>query len=88
MARAIRVLFLHVPVDLAHWDSTFMFVDNDMTCLSGTFIDNTVQAALKALGVTPEEAKKYSPHSFRIYLACALKAAGKSDSEIQMMCRW
>ena len=88
MARAIRDLFLNVHVDIQLWDTTHLFVDDDMQCLTGNFMDNMVKYALKALGLTDEEAKLYSPHSFRIYLACALKAAGKSDSEIQMMCRW
>ena len=35
-----------------------------------------------------EEAKKYSLHSFRSYLACALMAAGCSDAQIQAALRW
>eukprot|EP00965_Chrysotila_dentata_P110941 3666778-Pleurochrysis_carterae.AAC.1 len=35
-----------------------------------------------------ETAKKYSVHSFRIYLACALRAAGASESLIMEMLRW
>ena len=36
----------------------------------------------------PEEAKKYSAHSFRSYLASALVAAGCSDGEVQAALRW
>ena len=32
--------------------------------------------------------KKYSCHSFRVHLACALAAAGASDMRIQSMLRW
>ena len=35
-----------------------------------------------------EEARKYSFHSFRSYLACCLKTAGASISEIKRICRW
>ena len=31
---------------------------------------------------------RYSPHSFRRYLACALKASGVADSTIQALLRW
>jgi hypothetical protein len=31
---------------------------------------------------------KYSWHSARIYLACALLAAGASAAQIQALCRW
>ena len=34
------------------------------------------------------EAKQFSPHLFRSYLATSLKAAGCTDSEIQALCRW
>ena len=34
------------------------------------------------------EAKNYSPHSFRSYLASAMMAAGCQDSEIQAALRW
>eukprot|EP00965_Chrysotila_dentata_P110335 3645152-Pleurochrysis_carterae.AAC.1 len=34
-----------------------------------------------------ETARKYSVHSFRIYLACALRAAGASESLIMEMLR-
>ena len=34
------------------------------------------------------QAALYSWHSGRIYLACALKAAGATGGQIQAMCRW
>ena len=39
-------------------------------------------------GCLEEEAILYSWHSFRIFLACALKAAGTSDADTQVMLRW
>ena len=38
--------------------------------------------------MSKEEVKKYSMHSFRVYLACALKAAGASNAIIQALLRW
>jgi hypothetical protein len=88
MARAIRDLFVHVHVPEESWASTPLFVDDGLQPFTGSFIDTTLRAALRSLGLSAAEAAKYSPHSFRIYLACALKSAGKSDAEIQMLCRW
>ena len=41
-----------------------------------------------ARGWASDESKKYSVHSFRVHLACALAAAGASDARIQSMLRW
>lgn len=38
--------------------------------------------------VPEDEIKRYSMHSFRIYLACALRAAGASNGVIQAILRW
>ena len=43
---------------------------------------------LLAIGLTPEEASKYSMHSWRVYLACALLDAGASNATIQALLRW
>ena len=43
---------------------------------------------LTAAGVPDNELFKYSMHSWRIYLACALLAAGASNGTIQAMLRW
>jgi hypothetical protein len=88
MARAIRDLFVHVAVPEYRWADTPLFVDDNLQPFSGAFIDSTLRAALMSFGLSASEASKYSPHSFRIYLACALKSAGKSEAEIQMLCRW
>ena len=38
--------------------------------------------------VGPREALKYSPHSFRSFLATQLRACGRSHPDIQAVCRW
>eukprot|EP00966_Prymnesium_polylepis_P181904 4213928-Prymnesium_polylepis.1 len=43
---------------------------------------------LLAAEVPPEHLRRYSMHSWRIYLACALLAAGASNGTIQAMLRW
>jgi hypothetical protein len=43
---------------------------------------------LLLLIMSAAEARKYTVHSFRIYLACALLAAGASKEMIKKMCRW
>ena len=50
-----------------------------------------LQRLLKELIVNElghKEAEKYAWHSFRIGLACCLKAAGAPDSAILALCRW
>ena len=42
----------------------------------------------RAGGVGAANAKHYSWHSARIYLACALLAAGATHAQIQALCRW
>eukprot|EP00656_Telonema_subtile_P057865 TRINITY_DN9624_c0_g1_i3.p1 TRINITY_DN9624_c0_g1~~TRINITY_DN9624_c0_g1_i3.p1 ORF type:complete len:285 (+),score=67.40 TRINITY_DN9624_c0_g1_i3:490-1344(+) len=49
-------------------------------------LDTILKATLAVLA--PEDAHKYSWHSFRIALACSLLAAGKTGPEIQAICRW
>ena len=47
-----------------------------------------VLLALLLSFMSAEAARKYSWHSFRIGLACALLAAGASDAVIMALCRW
>ena len=49
---------------------------------------NTVFHHLLARVVGPDRARFFSMHSWRIYLACALLAAGASAGTIQGMLRW
>ena len=52
-------------------------------------VEKLLQPMLVASGtVTSTNSHLYSWHSFRIWLACALKAAGASDTDILRMLRW
>ena len=51
-------------------------------------LTNMFKEVLLAAGVPPEHLQRYSMHSWRIYLACALLAAGASNGTIQAMLRW
>jgi integrase len=88
MARALRDLFLVAPVDADKASSTPLFIMDDGAAMKGTFAETMIPKLLKAQGLTVKEAGEFSAHSFRIYLACALRAAGASDAEIQALCRW
>jgi len=50
-------------------------------------LDETLGAIL-GFFLSPEECARYSWHSFRIGLACALMALGASDSQIMALVRW
>lgn len=54
--------------------------------ISSSLLDRLLAAALKKL--TPQDAGKYSWHSFRIQLACNLLKAGRRPDEIMALCRW
>ena len=58
-----------------------------MAPFTGNFIDSFLRSALRTF-LSEEQARRFSPHSFRIYLACALRAAGCEDAVIQALCRW
>ena len=51
-------------------------------------VDSLFQFLLVACGVPAAERKGYSVHSFRIYLACALYAAGCPPERIMAILRW
>jgi hypothetical protein len=53
---------------------------------SGSALDTLLGHWLRAAGAP--EGHQYSWHSARIYLACALLAAGASAGQIQALCRW
>ena len=87
MARELRDLFLAYPVSAGDASDTPLLVFNDAKPMTGPFVDRILRDLLRQfMGL--EEAKKYSPHSFRVYLACALRASGATDSEVQALCRW
>ena len=64
-----------------------LFVDEQGHLLSHATLDRVLDRLLeycfgKAVAAT------HSWHSFRIGLACSLRAAGADDATIQLMCRW
>ena len=75
-----------VPAELRR--TTPLFVADD----AGTPLTHAVARAIfdaaKHLCFAPDVAKFLSLHSCRVWLACALLSAGKSDPTIMACCRW
>ena len=88
MARELRDLILAHPVTKAAAASTPLFQMDDGSAMRGSFAEGMLGKLLSLQGLNQAEASKYSCHSFRIYLACALRASGASDAAIQALCRW
>ena len=88
-ARALRDLELALPRNgLAQREATALFVRRDASPLTCGDVDSLFKLCLQRSGVQRAATARYSPHSFRRYLACALKAQGASDSTIQALLRW
>jgi hypothetical protein len=70
--------------------STFLFGPAFGTAWYLSLIDTVFNFFLRcgAAGLSTKEAHKYRMHSWRIYLACALYAAGCSNDRIMTMLRW
>ena len=64
---------------------TPVFVKHSGKKMSRTYLVNTLDAMVTAVGKDP---KQFSFHSARIWLACALKEAGASNNRTQGMVRW
>ena len=84
----LRELEIKEPVPAEHRRQVPLFCsDADNTPLSHSLADSIFNAAcLLCFGV--QVAKTLSLHSGRVWLACALLAAGHSTATIQAMCRW
>jgi hypothetical protein len=52
------------------------------------FLVSALRAWIAACGVPPQQLKFMTWHSARVYLACALLAAGRSPETIQALLRW
>jgi hypothetical protein len=52
------------------------------------FLDKAIRAWVCSLGTPVAQAARFSFHSGRAYLACALMAAGRPPHVIQALCRW
>ena len=88
-AVALRELELTFPVDARVRRQTPLFATDTLTlsALSHGVLDGVLGHLFRCV-MPVERACNYSFHSFRIGLACALMAAGCSDSVIQAHCRW
>ena len=65
-----------------------VFADEKGMPLEASHMDDALRDAFIALKVAPEQARKHSWHSYRIRLACKLRAAKKDDHTIQACVRW
>jgi hypothetical protein len=91
MARAVRNLFLYVPVAQEVWAKTPLVVMDDISPMTGSFVESKMRQLLThpaVCNMTEAEASRYTPHSFRVFLATQLRSSGHTDCEIQAMCRW
>ena len=88
-ARELRDLELRLPRNgLTQREGTALFTREDGSPISAANVDKLFKACLAGSGVARSTTAQYSPHSFRRYLACALKAQGAADSTIQALLRW
>lgn len=85
-AWAVQQMEIRVPVTAARKDTPLFAVDGE--AVSYSWVEGRLQRALLHIKGDPEVARRYSVHSFRVYLACALLACGASEARIQALCRW
>ena len=64
---------------------TGVFVKRSDKRMARTYLVNTLDAMVRTVGKDPTQ---FSFHSARIWLACALKESGASNSRTQGMVRW
>lgn len=86
-AVAVRDLFLKFPVAPDKFKETPLLQRDDTKPFGCSFVDATLRQLL-LLQMDMDDASAYTPHSFRVYLATTLRAAGASDTQIQALCRW
>ncbi len=72
-----------VPLTKRHREP--LFTDDQGVRLTRPTLERVLRDLLIHIGANPES---HSWHSFRIYLAVALKQAGADDSRIKAMLRW
>ena len=87
MAYWIAQLEQWFPIAPGDRVATPLFTDDAGQCIHSEWWSRTLQHMLQTF-LTPQEAKRYSTHSFRIMLACGAWAAGHSPAAIQALCRW
>ncbi|KAL1514731.1 hypothetical protein AB1Y20_003818 [Prymnesium parvum] len=86
-AGAIRDIELDAPCRGSARRSTPLFADEHGNPFNYFTLNDWLRKLLSAL-VGQQAAAAFSWHSFRIELACLLRAAGCPDSLIQLICRW
>jgi hypothetical protein len=88
-AKQLYQYYADFPVGAEERKSTPLFTDENGVRLTTSFLAAALKSIFKALppamGLSPTT---HSWHSFRIHLACALKAAGADNDRIKSMVRW
>ena len=75
------------PVLLKDREDTPLFRDEKGAAIKASWWSKTLHQMLTTF-MNEAEAKRYSTHSFRIYLACAAYESKAKPEEIQALCRW
>jgi len=86
-ARRLRDAELRAPCRGDARATTPLFARPGGVLLTHSYMDPILSSVLEYT-IGREEAAKYSWHSFRIGLACALRAAGCPPDVVQLICRW
>ena len=86
-ARRLRDAELRTPCRGDARATTPLFARPGGVLLTHSYMDPILSSVLEYT-IGREEAAKYSWHSFRIGLACALRAAGCPPDVVQLICRW
>ena len=86
-ARALAHFEADFPVPVARRKATPLFTDDNNVRLSRPKLEKVLDAMLRLDGMNCDP-EVHSWHSFRITLACQLKAAGADTHMIKSMCRW
>jgi len=80
-------LELAVPVPAADRAAAPLISADGVKPFTGSQLDTALKSLLRPIVGAPN-VRKYSWHSGRIYLACALLASGATCAQIQSLCRW
>ena len=87
-AARLRTLVLACPVEPGHMRTTPLFTSGpNLEPMRHHDMDMVLNALLRVF-LTEVEAQRYSWHSWRVGLACALLAAGAPEGVILALCRW
>ena len=78
----------YAPSSIATRSTAFTATAKVTHLRTSSEVDALFITCVRQAGVPADSSARYSPHSFRRYLACALKAQGVADSTIQALLRW